>query len=58
MAKDIFLGTVGAMLGLFICAVIGHAVDPKNEYKDVWAWILPAFVIAGSSGLIWLGTII
>lgn len=56
MAKHIFLGGIGVLLGAVLTGMLGTKVDPKNEI-DASAWLIVMAVVCVilASGLIWLG---
>jgi len=58
MAKDIFLGTLGAFIGVILVAIVGSRTDPDQEHSVGWTILLVLAAIIGASGLIWLGQVL
>lgn len=56
MAKDIFLGLFGAMVGILITGVIGAKLDPTHKTPELWACVLIFLGAMFACGMIWLGT--
>jgi len=58
MAKEIFLGFLGAFIGVMAVAIVGSQTDPDQKYSAGWSVLLVLAAILGSSGMLWLGELL
>lgn len=55
MARDIFMGCAGVIVGFGVFCVVGAWSDPKHELGGFWSLVAVVFMTTGASGFIWFG---
>lgn len=58
MAKDIFLGALGALIGATLMAMIGSRADPEANGAPGWLFLIIFAAVIGARGMIWLGQVL